>query len=126
MDAQYDGIAGIDYRAKVSPMAGYYLIKTDKMTLAVEGAPPSLVSTFRPGGDTYWAARFAERFNYKLTAVHSSLGVTRLSAQVSDWTANYLLIFETGIGDGQSTSIGPCGGCPGHVCQCAARPAGTQ
>ena len=39
LDGQYDGIAGIDYRFKVSPLAGYYLIKNDKMTLAVEGGP---------------------------------------------------------------------------------------
>ena len=31
LDAQYDGIAGVDYRAKITPMVGYYLIKNEKM-----------------------------------------------------------------------------------------------
>lgn len=32
LDGQYDGIAGIEYRFKVSPLVGYYLIKNDRMT----------------------------------------------------------------------------------------------
>src|SRR5664279_786462 len=39
LDGQYDGIAGIDYRFKISPIAGYYLIKNTNMMLAVEGGP---------------------------------------------------------------------------------------
>ena len=59
LDGQYDGIAGIDYRFKVSPMAGYYLIKNDKMTLAAE-AGPSLIDEHLEGESAhgYWAARW--------------------------------------------------------------------
>ena len=82
LEGQYDGIAGINYRFKVSPMAGYYLIKNTNMTLAVEGGP-SLIdgASERPDRDAYWAARLAEQFDYKLTADHKSLGVTRVPAQ---------------------------------------------
>jgi putative salt-induced outer membrane protein YdiY len=98
MDAQYDGIAGIDYRAKVSPMAGYYLIKNARMTLAVE-AGPSLVMEHLSGQepDSYWAGRFAERFNYKLTTTTSVWESLAYIPKISDWTGNYLLNFETGI-----------------------------
>ena len=69
LDGQYDGIAGVYYRFKISPMAGYYLIKNNEMSLAVEGGP-SLILEHLQGqqSDAYWAARAAERFSYKLSA----------------------------------------------------------
>lgn len=98
LDGQYDGIAGIDYRFKVSPIAGYYLIKNDKMTLAAE-AGPSLIMEHLSGqsADSYWAARLAERFNYKLSATTAVWESLEYLPKVSDWTANYLLNFEAGI-----------------------------
>ena len=98
LDGQYDGIAGIDYRFKVSPMAGYYLIKNAKMTLAAEGGP-SLIMEHLEGqaADSYCAARLAERFAYKLspsTGVWESL---EYLPKISDWAANYLVNFEAGI-----------------------------
>ena len=98
LDGQYDGIAGIEYRFKVSPMAGYYLIKNDKMTLAAE-AGPSLIVEHLQGqkSDSYLAARFAERFEYKLTASTKVWESLEYLPKVSDWTANYLVNFEAGI-----------------------------
>jgi putative salt-induced outer membrane protein YdiY len=98
VDGQYDGIAGIEYRFKVSPVAGYYLIKNDKMTLAAE-AGPSLIMEHLEGqeADTYWAARFAERFAYKISATTAVWESVEYLPSVSDWAANYLVNFEAGI-----------------------------
>ena len=98
LDGQDDQIAGIEYRFKVSPMAGYYFIKNDKMTLAGE-AGPSLIYEHLKGQDPhgYWAARFAERFEYKLTASTRFWQSLEYLPQVDEWASNYLLNFEAGI-----------------------------
>ena len=98
LDAQDDQIAGIEYRIKVSPLAGYYLIKNDRMTLAAE-AGPSLIYEHLKGQDPhgYWAARFAERFEYKLTATTRLWESLEYLPQVDAWDKNYLLNFEAGI-----------------------------
>jgi putative salt-induced outer membrane protein YdiY len=98
LDGQYDGIAGIEYRFKVSPLAGYYLIKNDRMTLAAE-AGPSLIMEHLKGQPShgYWAARLAERFEYKLTATTKVWESLEYLPKVDDWAQNYLLNFEAGI-----------------------------
>lgn len=98
LDGQYDGIAGINYRFKVSPMVGYYLIKNDRMTLATE-AGPSLIYEKLAGesAHSYWAARLAERFEYKLTATTKVWESLEYLPKVDDWSKNYLLNFEAGI-----------------------------
>ena len=98
LDGQDDQIAGIEYRFKVSPMVGYYLIKNDRMTLAAE-AGPSLIYEHLKGQDPhgYWAARFAERFEYKLTATTRLWESLEYLPKVDDWDKNYLLNFEAGI-----------------------------
>ena len=98
LDGQYDGIAGIDYRFKVSPMAGYYLIKDNKMTLAAE-AGPTLIEEHLKGEEAhgYWAARLAERFNYQLTATTKVWEMLEYLPKVDQWADNYLLNLEVGI-----------------------------
>lgn len=98
LDAQDDQIAGIEYRIKVSPMVGYYLIKNDKMTLAAE-AGPTLIEEHLKGQEPhgYWAARLAERGEYKLTATTKLWESLEYLPKVDDWSQNYLLNFEAGI-----------------------------
>ncbi len=98
LDGQYDDIAGINYRFKVSPLAGYYLIKNDKMTLAAE-AGPSLIEQQLKGETAhgYWAARAAERFEYKLTATTKVWETFEYLPKVDDWSRDYLANFEAGI-----------------------------
>jgi len=98
LDGQYDGIAGVEYRFKVSPLAGYYVIKNDKMTLAGE-AGPSLILEHLKGqeADAYWAARLAERFEYKLTPTTKLWQSFEYLPKVDDWSNNYLMNFEAGI-----------------------------
>ena len=98
VDGQYDGIAGIDYRFKISPMAGYYLIKNTKMMLAVEAGPSLIEEQLKDQpSDAYWAARFAERFEYKLTATTKVWESLDYLPQVDDWAENYLADLEAGI-----------------------------
>jgi putative salt-induced outer membrane protein YdiY len=98
LDGQYDGIAGVEYRFIVSPMVGYYLIKNDRMNLAAE-AGPSLIFEHLKGetASSYWAARFAERFDYKLTATTKVWESLEYLPKVDDWAENYKLNFEAGI-----------------------------
>lgn len=98
LDGQYDGIAGINYRFRVSPMVGYYFIKNDRMTLAGE-AGPALIYEKLAGqlAHGYWAARLAERFEYKLTASTKVWESLEYLPKVDDWSKNYLLNFEAGI-----------------------------
>ncbi len=98
VDGQYDGIAGVDYRFIVSPMAGYYLIKNTNMTLAVEGGP-SLIYENLSGQPShgYWAARAAERFEYKMTATTKVWESLEYLPKVDQWSKNYLLNLEAGI-----------------------------
>jgi putative salt-induced outer membrane protein YdiY len=98
LDGGYDGIAGVDYRFKISPMVGYYLIKNDKMTLAVEGGPSLVFENLKDQESrAYWGARFAERFEYKLTASTRLWQSVEYIPQVDHWTENYLINFEAGI-----------------------------
>lgn len=98
LDAEYDGIAGVEYRIRISPLLGYYLVKNDKTSLAVE-AGPSLVFEDLEGesSDTYIAARFAERFEHKLTETTKIWQSTEYIPQVDNWTGKYLLNTEAGI-----------------------------
>jgi len=98
LDGQYDGIAGVDYRVKITPLVGYYLIKEEKMTLSAE-AGPSAVFEKLEGQDarTYAAVRFSETFDYKITASTKVWETLSYSPQIDEWTQNYLLNFEAGI-----------------------------
>jgi len=98
VDAKYDGIAGVDYRCKISPLAGYYLIKTDKTRLSVEAGPGLVLEHLKnQEADSYWAARFGERFEHKLTATTKLWQSLDYFPQMEHWTKNYLMNFEAGI-----------------------------
>ncbi len=98
LDGEYDGIAGVDYRFRISPLLGYYVIKEPKTTLALE-AGPSLVFEKLEGqsSDTYVAARFGERFEHKLTDTTKIWQTLEYIPQLDRWTEKYLLIGEVGI-----------------------------
>ena len=80
VDVLYDSIAGIEYRATVSPLIGYYVVKNPKTFLAFEAGPalvfenldPASGSDDHPGGnddgsEVYITLRFAERFEHKFS-----------------------------------------------------------
>jgi putative salt-induced outer membrane protein YdiY len=98
LDGQYDGIAGIDYRAKITPMVGYYLIKNEKMTLSAEAGPSAVFEQLQgESARSYMAIRFAENFEYKLTATTKLWETLAYIPEISDWANNYLVNLEVGI-----------------------------
>jgi len=98
LDAAYDGIAELDYRVTLSPLAGYYLIKNTNTTLAVE-AGPSLVFEKYSGqdSDTYLGIRFAERLDHKLTDSTKIWEYVSYVPDVEDWMGHYVITAEAGI-----------------------------
>ena len=98
VDGLYDEIAGIDYRFKVSPLLGYYLIKEEKTSLSLETGPSVIFERLR-GTDqkTYAAIRFGERFEHKLTDTTKLWQTLEYLPQLDRWTEKYLLIGEVGI-----------------------------
>lgn len=97
-DGQYDGIAGVEYRFKVTPLVGYHFIKTPKMLLSGE-VGPSVVWEHLDGqsATSYAAIRFAESFEYKLTESTKLWQGVAYIPQITEWTQNYLINFEAGI-----------------------------
>ncbi len=96
-DGQYDGIAGVEYRFKISPLVGYHFIKSKKVLLSGE-AGPSVVWEHLDGesATSYVAARFAESFEWKLTDTTKLWQGVAYIPQISKWD-NYLVNFEAGI-----------------------------
>jgi putative salt-induced outer membrane protein YdiY len=96
-DALYDGISGVDFRAKISPLAGYYLIKNAKTSLSVETGP-SVVFEQLEGveSDTYMGIRFGEKFEHKFTETTRVWQALEYTPQVDRWMDKYLFLGEIG------------------------------
>lgn len=98
MDASYDGIANLDYRVTITPLAGYYLIKIAKTTLAVEVGPSAVFQKYSgQDSDSYIGIRFAERFERKLTDTTKVWESVSYVPQVDKWMDNYVITAEAGI-----------------------------
>jgi putative salt-induced outer membrane protein YdiY len=98
LDAISDGIQDLAYRATLTPLAGYYLIKSTNTTLAVEFGP-SLVTEQYNGEDneTYLGLRFAERFERQLTDSSKIWQTVSYVPAVNDWMGTYTVTFEVGM-----------------------------
>jgi putative salt-induced outer membrane protein YdiY len=98
LDGEYDGIAGVDYRFRVSPLLGYYLIKNAKTTLNLEVGPSVVFENLKTKpSDTYYGMRAGERFEHKLTATTKIWQSFEYIPNVERWVEDYLLIGEAGI-----------------------------
>jgi putative salt-induced outer membrane protein YdiY len=94
----YDGIADLSYRVTVSPLAGYYLIKSTNTTLSVEVGPALVCEKFEhQDPDSYWGFRAGERFDHKLSATTKIWESISYVPQVDRWSQNYVLTGEAGI-----------------------------
>ncbi len=95
---QYDGIAGVDYRFLVTPLVGYYIIKSDKIALSAEVGPSGVFEHLSgEPAKQYAAIRFSETFEYKIAAGTKIWETLSYIPQIDDWVNNYLLNFEAGI-----------------------------
>jgi len=98
VDGEYDAIAGVDYRAKISPIAGYYFIKKPKTTLSGELGPSFVFENLKSEpADSYVGFRVGERFEHKLTDTTRIWQSFEYIPQVERWSEKYLLNAEAGI-----------------------------
>lgn len=98
LDAAYDGIANLDYRFTLTPLAGYYLIKSTNTTLAVEVGPSAVTEKYSgQSSDTYFGIRFAERFEHKLSETTKIWQYASYVPDVEDWMDRYVITAEAGI-----------------------------
>jgi putative salt-induced outer membrane protein YdiY len=100
LDGSYDGIALLDYRVRISPIAGYYLVKETNTTFAVE-IGPSVVFEQHGGTNTvqqtYLGFRASERFEHKLSATTKIWETLEYVPRVDEWTQKYVITGEAGI-----------------------------
>jgi putative salt-induced outer membrane protein YdiY len=97
-DGEYDDIAGVDYRARISPLAGYYFIKKPKTTLNGEVGPSMVFENLRSKpAESYVGFRAGERFEHKLTETTRLWQSFEYIPRVDRWSEKYLLIGEAGI-----------------------------
>jgi putative salt-induced outer membrane protein YdiY len=98
LDGNYDGIAQLDYRIRVSPLAGYYLLKETNTTLAVEAGPSAVFEQHHgQSEETYLGLRLGERFTQKLSAKAKLWESLDYVPRVDDWAEKYVVTFETGV-----------------------------
>ena len=108
-DFNYDGIANLSYRVTVSPLAGYYLIKEARTSLAFEAGPSVVFEKYQnQSSDTYAGLRLAERFEHKLTDTTKIWQSATYVPQLDRWTEKYLLTFEAALTP-PSPRNGACG-----------------
>ncbi|KAB2653586.1 MAG: DUF481 domain-containing protein [Verrucomicrobia bacterium] len=97
-DGNHDGISKLSYRLRVSPLAGYYLIKEEKTSLSVEAGPSIVTEKFIDNSvDTYAAARFGEKFEHKLSDTAKVWQTAEYIPQVDRWVEKYIIAAEIGI-----------------------------
>jgi putative salt-induced outer membrane protein YdiY len=97
-DFNYDGIADLDYRVAITPLAGYYLIKSTNTSLAFEVGPSAVFQKYQgQSQDTYLGIRFAERFEQRLSATTKFWENLSYTPQVDKWMDNYVVTGEAGI-----------------------------
>jgi len=98
LDVNYDGIANLDYRVTLSPTVGYYLIKETKTSLAVEAGPSLVLEKDKSqSSEAYLGARFAERFEHKLTDTTKIWQSLEYVPRVDRWAQKYIITAEVGI-----------------------------
>ena len=97
VDALHDDVAHLTYRVTLSPGAGYYFIKNDKITLSGEAGPGIAFEKFWSEDEkSYWTLRFGQKFTWKITDHSRFWEMLDYSPKVDDW-ADYALAAEVGI-----------------------------
>lgn len=98
VDGNYDGIALLDYRIRISPLVGYYLIKETNTTLVVEVGPSVVFEQYASTNrSTYLGFRAGERFEHKLSATTKIWQSLDYVPRVDKWTDVFVITGEAGI-----------------------------
>lgn len=91
----HDDIATIDYRVIGGPGAGYYLLKDDTNSLAVDLGVSFIKDKVDDVEDDRWALRAAERYDVKLGETSKVWQAVEYLPVLDDW-GNFLLNAEIG------------------------------
>jgi putative salt-induced outer membrane protein YdiY len=98
LDATYDGIAELDYRVRITPLVGYYILKQTNTTLSVEAGPSAVFEKHKgQSEDTYCGLRLGERFEQKISKTTRLWESVDYVPQVDDWTEKYVITGEVGV-----------------------------
>lgn len=97
-DAEYDAIAGVDYRARVSPLVGWYFLQRTNIELRAEIGPSWGFENLadRPA-EQYTAFRAGQRFEYQLNSNTRLWQTLEYIPQVDAWDTRFLIIAEVGV-----------------------------
>lgn len=105
LDAIYDNVAGIDYRATASPLVGYYLIKKPRTFLAVEAGPSFVAENLADEpAKQYIGLRFANRFEHKFSDRAKLWQTAEWVPQIDDFD-NWVLTAEIGVSAALTKSL---------------------
>ncbi|MCX8109563.1 MAG: DUF481 domain-containing protein, partial [Verrucomicrobiae bacterium] len=109
VDALHDDIADVAYRVALSAGLGYYILKTDRLTLTAEIGPGYVferigAERIGPGGTVqrYWdnrdyaTIRFGEKFTWQITETARVWLAADYQPMVEDWS-DYVVNAEAGI-----------------------------
>ncbi len=98
LDGFHDGIAGIDYRLTVSPLAGYYLIKKPMTELGLELGPGYVYERLIGSATTISQAtvRAGERYSHKINGTTKIWQDFEILPYVQNF-GNYYMDGEIGI-----------------------------
>lgn len=91
-----DDVANLDSRTDLNLLVGYYLIKNDLTSLALEAGPGYSWSDQGGTTDDYATLRFAERFEHRFNSRAKIWQSLSYVPEISDF-GNYLLTAELGI-----------------------------
>ena len=95
LDIAHDAIAGIDYRATVSPSIGSYFIKSALTRLSAEIGPSFVTEKTSDGRRNYFALRLGERFEHKFNDNAKVWQAVEIFPQVDDFS-NFIARAEVG------------------------------
>ncbi len=97
LDAYHDDVADIAYRITFSGGAGYYFIKTDKITLSGEVGPGYILEKFHNRTERDYATlRLGEKFTWQISQNARLWQSLDYTPSIDEWS-DYLLTAEIGI-----------------------------
>jgi putative salt-induced outer membrane protein YdiY len=92
----HDAVADVEYRFTLSPGAGYYFIKDEKMFLRADAGPGFIVEKLGSTTSSYLTLRASERFEWKFSKTAKMWEYVEVLPQVDNFN-NTLINAEIGV-----------------------------
>jgi putative salt-induced outer membrane protein len=96
VEGLHDAVADVEYRVTLSPGVGYYFIKDERMRLSGEAGPGVVFEKQGSIEKTYFTARLAEKFDYKISDRARVWQSVEFLPQIDDLN-NYIINAEIGV-----------------------------